>query len=202
MAAFVLGENFGGTLITDFYAAYNACHAAAVQYCLAHLLREFEKIDARHGGEPPAEFAHFRRRVAHIVRQSIAFHRADGHDPPAREAARIRFERRLAKILEEPATNADVVRLTNRLWKSARGLFTFLTTAGVEPTNNHGEREIRVATVMRKISGGSRTDRGADTRAVLMSIFRTQRLQKLDPVQTTIALVQRRIIEDHRTKYT
>src|SRR5206468_816321 len=117
-----------------------------------------------------AEFVAYRKKVAGVIREAITFHRDRGHDPPAREAARVRFERRLIKVFEEPAHDRDVLRITKRMWNSAHGLFTFLTTKGVDPTNNHAEREIRGAVAMRKISGGSRTDRGADTRAVLMSI--------------------------------
>lgn len=39
----VLGKLFDGILVTDFYAACNACLARGSQYCLAHLLREFER---------------------------------------------------------------------------------------------------------------------------------------------------------------
>ena len=200
VATFVLGKDFGGTLIQDFYSAYNACQAAETQYCLAHLLREFEKIEARQSGRVTAGFAAFRDKVAGIFREAIKFHRSRGTDPPGREAARIRFERRLMKVLQEPARDPDVIRITKRLWRSAHGLFTFLTAKGVDPTNNHAERQIRAAVVMRKISGGSRSDRGADTRAVLMSIFRTQQLRGLDPVQATIDLAQRTIVEEHRKK--
>jgi len=199
VATTILGEEFGGTLIQDFYAAYNACNAAETQFCLAHLLREFEKVRARDGGKESRSFAAFRTRVSRIIREAIKFHRKST-SPPAREAARDRFERRLRKIMEEPTRDKDVNRLVNRMWRSAHGIFTFLTTRNVDPTNNHAERQIRCAVVMRKISGGSRSDHGADTRAVLMSVFRTQQLQDLDPTKATIELVVQRIIELHRTK--
>jgi hypothetical protein len=35
----VLGESFAGTLVSDFYAAYNGLDCAK-QRCLVHLLRE------------------------------------------------------------------------------------------------------------------------------------------------------------------
>lgn len=73
-----------GTLIQDFYSAYNARRAAQTQYCLAHLLREFEKIEARQSGRVTAGFAAFRDRVAGIFRQAIKFHRSRGTDPPGR----------------------------------------------------------------------------------------------------------------------
>ena len=39
--------------------------------------------------------------------------------------------------------------------------------------NNHAERTIRPAVIIRKNSYGNRSQRGADCQAVLMSIFRT-----------------------------
>ena len=139
VATSVLGEEFGGTLITDFYAAYNACQAAETQYCLAHLLREFEKVKVRGAGVMSEEFTVFRKKVMAILREAIKFSRSGPHEPPVREAARIRFERRLLTVMKEPARDKDVVRITKRLWRSAKGLFTFLTSDGVDPTNNRAE---------------------------------------------------------------
>ena len=39
----VLGESFAGTLVSDFYAAYNGLDCAK-QLCLVHLLRELAKL--------------------------------------------------------------------------------------------------------------------------------------------------------------
>ena len=39
----VLGESFAGTLVSDFYAAYNGL-SCAKQRCLVHLLRELAKL--------------------------------------------------------------------------------------------------------------------------------------------------------------
>ena len=41
----VLGASFAGTLVSDFYAAYNGL-ACAKQRCLVHLLRELAKLRA------------------------------------------------------------------------------------------------------------------------------------------------------------
>ena len=64
-------------------------------------------------------------------------------------------------------------------------LFTFLRIKGVEPTNNAAERALRPAVVMRKITGGSRSERGARATAVLMSVLRTVRQQN-QPLFETI----------------
>ncbi|HQL54655.1 MAG TPA: transposase, partial [Phycisphaerae bacterium] len=50
--------------------------------------------------------------------------------------------------------------------------------------NNHAERMIRPAVILRKNSQSNRSDRGAGTQAVLMSIYRTLRLRGQDPLRT------------------
>ena len=71
-----------------------------------------------------------------------------------------------------PPNNKDLKRLSKRLIKYRREMFTFVKTE-VEPTNNNAEREIRPAVLMRKTSYGNRSERGAKTQAVLMSVIRT-----------------------------
>ncbi|MBI5723565.1 MAG: transposase, partial [Planctomycetes bacterium] len=50
--------------------------------------------------------------------------------------------------------------------------------------NNHAERMIRPAVIIRKNSQSNRSDKGATTQAALMSIFRTLKLRGHDPVKT------------------
>jgi hypothetical protein len=61
-------------------------------------------------------------------------------------------------------------------------LLTFIEPDGVPPSNNHAEREVRPAVLMRKNSYGSQSVRGASTRGVLMSVFRTLHRRGLDPL--------------------
>ena len=63
-------------------------------------------------------------------------------------------------------------------------LFTFLDYPYVTADNNFGERQIRPAVILRKNSQSNRSDRGAATQAVLMSVYRTLRLRGLNPTKT------------------
>jgi len=63
-------------------------------------------------------------------------------------------------------------------------LFTFLDQPGVPFDNNHAERAIRPAVIIRKNSYGNRSECGAETQAVLMSIFRTLKQRGHDPIGT------------------
>jgi len=55
-----------------------------------------------------------------------------------------------------------------------------VTHEDVEATNNIAERAIRPAVVMRKISGGSRSERGARTFETNMSVIQTWKMQDKD----------------------
>ena len=63
-------------------------------------------------------------------------------------------------------------------------LFTFLDKVEVPFDNNHAERQIRPAVIIRKNSLCNRSDDGAHTQAVLMSVYRTLRLRGHDPTKT------------------
>jgi hypothetical protein len=52
-----------------------------------------------------------------------------------------------------------------------------MSLALVSPTNNLAERGLRHAVVMRKVSGGSKSKKGADTTAQLLSVTQTIKMQ-------------------------
>ena len=74
------------------------------------------------------------------------------------------------------------MRLAKRLYKYGEELLTFVEFEGVPPSNNHAEREIRPAVLMRKASYGNQSEAGVTTRAVLMSVCRTLKKRGLDPL--------------------
>lgn len=59
-------------------------------------------------------------------------------------------------------------------------MFTFLYQEGVASTNWEAEQAIRPAVLARKLSGGSRTDRGATAHARLLTVLRSARQQGRD----------------------
>ena len=63
--------------------------------------------------------------------------------------------------------------MRKRLIRERDHLFTFLETDGVEYHNNRAERAIRPCVILRKNSNGSRSKKGADATATLMSIKQT-----------------------------
>jgi hypothetical protein len=71
-----------------------------------------------------------------------------------------------------------------RFRRHRNDLFTFLDNTAVPFDNNAAERAIRPAVIIRKNSYGNRSERGADTQAVLMSIYRTLKQRGHDPLKT------------------
>jgi hypothetical protein len=82
------------------------------------------------------------------------------------------------------SADSDVRRLKKRLRKYAEYIFTFLDYTDVPFENNFAERQIRPAVILRKNSQSNRSQRGAATQAILMSVYRTLKLRGLNPTQT------------------
>lgn len=164
-------EEFSGTLITDFWAAYESVCAGDRQKCWAHLLRELDAIDSSDD-----EWLEFRKRVKRLFADAVRLHaRRDTLAEEAYDLRVSRLELRVATIAAEEWNSPDAVRLAKRLKKHGHELFTFLWYDDVDPTNNHGEREIRPAVIIRKNSHQNASARGAQTQAALMSVLRTLR---------------------------
>ena len=61
-------------------------------------------------------------------------------------------------------------------------LFVFVAHPEVPPDNNAAERSLRPVVISRKVSSGTRSERGTETKMTLASIFGTWRAQGLNPL--------------------
>ena len=178
----VLGDGFKGILIADFFAAYDRIQAFAKQRCVVHLLREIKQVSLRNGSSEWKRFARRLKRLIHEALRLVIDRERIGEKVYERRVASLHI--RLADIFGSSYRDADCERLSKRLAKYSDEIFTFLLHPHVEADNNHAERQIRFAVIMRKNYFGNRSMRGADTQAILMSIFRTCHLRKIDPIST------------------
>ncbi len=174
-------EAFEGVLITDFWAAYDSVDAADRQKCLPHLLRELEKVDLRNNG---AEWQAFAKKLRRLLGDGIRLRKRPDFAPETFPSRIDRLNRRVGEMAREEHADADTRRLTKRLCRYGEYLFTFLDYPYVPVDNNFGERQIRPAVILRKNSQSNRSDRGAATQSVLMSVYRTLRLRGLTPTKT------------------
>jgi transposase len=179
-------EEFAGTLVTDFWAAYNAVVCALRQTCLVHLLRELEHTEKYKS--PGKHWPEFAKKLRRLLGDAIRLWRVRAEMPEAVYASRRdRIAARLQELLDTPWQDRHAKRLIKRLRRHQNDLFTFLDQPDVPFDNNTAERAIRPAVIIRKNSYGNRSERGADCQAVLMSIFRTLKQRGHDPIRTIVA---------------
>jgi transposase len=178
-------KEFAGTLVTDFWGAYNAVVCALRQTCLAHLLRELEHTEKYKS--PGKHWPAFAKKLRRLLGDAIRLWRRRDELPEATYASRRdRITARLQALIDTPWQDTQARRLIKRLRRHQSDLFTFLNQPNVPFDNNAAERAIRPAVIIRKNSYGNRSEQGADCQAVLMSIFRTLKQRGHDPVRTII----------------
>jgi len=175
-------EAFAGVLITDFWGAYNRLKVALRQVCLVHLFRELKKIEQYKdsSGDWPA----FAKKFKRLMKDALRLEKRSDIGMEKFDSLKNRLFLRLDNIIQRQWKNINARRLIKRLRRHRNDLFTFLDYEDVPSDNNHAEREIRPAVIMRKNSYCNRSHRGAHTQAVLMSVYRTLRLRGHDPIKT------------------
>jgi len=184
------GEVFNGCLITDFWRAYDMIRSGSRQYCLSHLLREIHDVDEKNESK---DWRGFSKKLRRLLGDALRLYaRREALSAEEFQSKNRRLDGRLETLIfNHGSTDPDVKRIADRLTWSMEGLFTFLDEEGVEPTNNHAEREIRPAVIIRKNSLGNRSEKGANCQAVLMSIYRTLKRRGLNPIDTVVDVLRK-----------
>jgi transposase len=176
----VLGQPFYGTLVTDFYAGYNR-HEGVHQRCWVHLLRDVHELKEAY---PDHEGVQVWGKAIYALYQEACRCREKLRDQAwkLRHETMRNFQSRIMDLCQ-PFLDQEVPQRTlcQRIQRFLGQLFTFVVDPRVPPDNNAAERAVRPLAVCRKISGGTRSQRGSDTKGILSSLFATWRLQALNP---------------------
>ncbi|MEA5550938.1 IS66 family transposase [Anabaena cylindrica UHCC 0172] len=182
----LLGENFSGILNSDRHGAYNWVDLERRQLCWAHLRREFIKISERTGVSAELGTALVKQQeklfeLWHRVRDGT-LSRADFVELVEEIRSSIRATLQEADGYEitsrEKTPLAKTVRTCRQLLKVESAMWLFVTTVGVEPTNNAAERAIRPAVIWRRTSFGSQTQAGSIFVARMLTVVTTLKSQK------------------------
>ena len=95
--------------------------------------------------------------------------------------ARGHLENQLNAIIDHPGKARVARRFAAHLAVEFPAVFTFLFEPdAIDATNWRAEHALRPAIVTRKVCGGNRSERGAQTQAVLASVLRTIQQRELD----------------------
>lgn len=193
----LLGEEFGGTLIVDAYAAYNATEPLHWQTCWAHINRRAKELLEQIRLTEPAidvpqsvrflkQLRNFGSHLCDLGRQQ----RRHTLRPHQARALIPRLQKRLKRIARGTLDYPPAQTLRTRLMeKDYDKLLTFLEQKNVDPTNNHAERSIRPHVIMRKICGGTRSAAGSESHAVLPSLLQTAQRQGKSSVPFLLTLL-------------
>ena len=157
----VLGEEFNGVLGCDYFSAYRKYmkdFSVEVQFCLAHFIREVKFILTLPGQR---EKVYAERLLAALRAMFALIHRRDRLTESAfrRAMNRVRTDVIHAATWAPPQCQ-PAKNLAKRLRKHGDAYFRFITTPGVEPTNNLAEQAIRFCVIDRRITQGTRGEPG------------------------------------------
>lgn len=160
----ILGEEFNGVLGCDYFSAYRKymkdCNVT-VQFCLAHFIRDI-KFLAEHPNKKNR--SHGERLLNHCRKLFSIIHRRDEYATQQgfRNAlARVRSQFAYDAVIGSPGTR-EADNLGNRFCTHFDSFFTFITTPGIDPTNNTAEQAIRFVAIHRRLTQGTRGQKGRD----------------------------------------
>jgi hypothetical protein len=166
----------GMSLVIDRHSALRALAKKAgflLQLCWSHILADSKGLAKDFG----AEGGYVHHKLKEIFEMAASFEgKGKQEHVDALKAEIFALELRHYKHI-------TIRRFVNNLWKrDIDSLFRFVTDPDVDPTNNISERELRHLVIIRKISNGSRSARGAHATAMLLSVIQTLRMNKMNPL--------------------
>jgi transposase len=166
-----------GILVSDRATALKFWAMERRQICWAHLLRKFVSFAERDG--PTGQFGRELLEYTGIMFEYWNDYREGklrrdtlrAWMAPVREQFEALLKRAVAAdLLGVSGSCADILDHRAALW-------TFIEHDGVEPTNNHAERELRAFVLWRKRSFGTQSERGNRFAERIMTIAHTARKQ-------------------------
>ena len=193
----VLGDEFDGVLVSDFYGAYNV-HQGLHQRCWTHLLRDIHQLKEKHFQHQGV--AGWAQQVREVYDQAQAYPGPDpGLPETVRQSQRVKqqqqFQEQLWSICQPYlGSDAPMRVLCQRVERFLPELFTFVAEPRASADNNAAERSLRPTVVSRKISGGTRSPEGSNTKSVLASLFGTWRLRGRNPYQALNSILSQPLL--------
>jgi len=196
----VLGKEFNGVLGCDYFSAYRKYMKdfnVLIQFCIAHLIRDIRFLI----GLPDAETRTYGQRLLDEIKGLFKIiHRQEEFASEAfTEALEEAKKRILAAALEDVPTRLDrdgkeqkreAQNVANRFRKHGKAYFQFITTPGIDPTNNVAEQAIRFVVIDRHVTQGTRSIEGRKTNERLWTVIATCALQGRSAFNFILAAVK------------
>ncbi len=176
----ILGNQpLSGVLVVDRYAGYNQA-PCPLQYCYAHLLREVQDLEKDFPDSD--EVKTFVSVMAPLLATAMSLRLQPISDVEFKQKA-VDTKAQIVAAVQAPALHLAIRRIQDLFRDNAHRLYHWAQNRQIPAENNLAERDLRPTVIARKVSFGSASDAGAQTRGLLMSILYSLRKQKLDATQ-------------------
>ena len=164
--------------VTDRLAVYR--FDGPHQYCLAHLKRDIQRFAEREGldGEWGQVMLRYLKTIFTLWRDCREKRRSRRSFRHKSRRYRDEFEYGLLVASVKGRHSASLKRFARALLRKARNLWVFASREDVEPTNNQAERDLRGIVIARRISYGSKSERGDRFIERINSVVMTLKRQK------------------------
>lgn len=179
----MLGKPFG-TLVSDRAKAFGFWMMCHRQVCWAHLAREFKKFSERGGvsvaiGDVLTEQTRLMFMGWHRVRDGTLAREDFEHEmKPIKAEVLKQLQLGSALVSSTKGVHRKTAGTCRELLKYKDALWRFVTTPGVEPTNNAAERALRHGVIWRRTSQGTNAERGDRFVERMMTVTQTLRQQR------------------------
>ena len=157
----VLGEEFQGVLGCDYFGAYRKymreCDVL-VQFCMAHLIRDVKFLTTL----PDKKQKAYGERLREALRALFAvIHRREKMTGTGFQKALEAAREQVLKVATTRVPQGNHAQnLAKRFRQHGEAYFRFITTPGIDPTNNLAEQAIRFVVIDRRITQGTRSEAG------------------------------------------
>jgi transposase len=170
--ATVMGQLCVEAWVCDCFGAQLKAPAKVFQLCLAHQLRDLQRVLDANPQETWARAMQKLFRSAIHLRNRF-FDLRDGMTLRGFQGRVTQIENQLDSLLKERVRSEAAGKLLNRFMTHRDKLLTFLRYPEIPPTNNESERALRGSVVHRKVTNGFRSKWGAKAYANLQTIIAT-----------------------------
>ena len=183
----VLGKEFDGVLGCDYFSAYRKYMKdfnVSIQFCIAHLIRDIRFLTTL---TDPETKAYGQKLLDEVKNMFKVIHDRENMTPEALATALEYAKQQIitAALHDVPSKmnkkgkeeKREAKNMANRFRLHGKAYFEFITTPGIDPTNNVAEQAIRFVVIDRLITQGTRSAKGRQSNERLWTVVATCALQ-------------------------
>ncbi|MCP4138699.1 MAG: IS66 family transposase [Chloroflexi bacterium] len=183
----VLGKEFNGVLGCDYFSAYHKYMKdfnVSIQFCIAHLIRDIRFLTTLTDAETKA---YGQKLLDEVKNMFKVIHNRSSMTPQAFMTALEHAKQQIitAALNDVPSKvnkkgkeeKREAQNMANRFRLHGKAYFEFITTPGIDPTNNVAEQAIRFVVIDRHVTQGTRSEKGRQSNERLWTVIATCSLQ-------------------------